>query len=319
MRRLRSIIIWCFVLLISIALSLFWDIGGLHDTLTRTILWQVRVPKVAEAMLAGMGLTLAGQLFQILLNNPLADSFTLGLASGATFGSGLAVAVGVSFIFIPIFSMTSSLLTLVLVLLLTRLITYGHPNRILILAGIMIGALFNAFLYIVVILNETKTSNIVNYMFGGFSQAEYTKVSYIGVVLILGITMVRLLLPQLKLLQLDDRHAISLGLKVKRVTYLTLIIASIITAVIVAYVGIIGFIGMVVPQLIRRFYTQSSLGFQIVLNLLVGGSVMVLADWLGTTVIYPVQIPASIILALFSIPVLFYLMIVSERSNRYRV
>lgn len=102
---------------------------------------------------------------------------------------------------------------------------------------------------------------------------------------------------------------LSLGLRYQTVTYVALIIASVITAIIVAYVGIIGFIGMVIPQIVRRIYRTSQLGTQMILNCLIGASVMVLADWLGTTVIYPIQIPASIVLALFSIPVLFFLLI----------
>ncbi|MCY1627211.1 FecCD family ABC transporter permease [Staphylococcus pettenkoferi] len=309
MSQAKSVLIWLIVLIISMSLGLLWDIGNLQEQLSQSILFQVRIPKVLEAALAGAGLTLAGLIFQTLLNNPLADSFTLGLASGATFGSGVAVALGLSFLLIPVSSILFSLITLALVLLMTRLMSRGHPIRTLILSGIMIGALFNAFLYVIIVLNQRKMNSIVNYMFGGFSDAEYTKMSYIACALVIGLLVLFIMLPQLKLLQLDERQAVSLGLRYQTVTYVALIIASVITAIIVAYVGIIGFIGMVIPQLVRRIYRTSQLGTQMILNCLIGASVMVLADWLGTTVIYPIQIPASIVLALFSIPVLFFLLI----------
>lgn len=84
-----TFIIWGFCLCLTIIASLFWDLGTLNDTFNQTILYKVRLPRVLEAILTGAILTLAGQMFQTVLNNPLADSFTLGLASGATFGSGL--------------------------------------------------------------------------------------------------------------------------------------------------------------------------------------------------------------------------------------
>ena len=97
MNKYRSVIIWLFILILSMSLSLSWDVGKLDDVFNQTILFQVRLPRLLEAMLTGAVLTLAGQVYQIVLNNPLADSFTLGLASGASLGSGIALFLGLSF------------------------------------------------------------------------------------------------------------------------------------------------------------------------------------------------------------------------------
>lgn len=313
MKYYKSIIIWLTVLIASILLSLLWSIGDINNTLTQTILIQVRIPRTLQALLAGIGLTLAGHMFQTLLNNPLADSFTLGLASGATFGSGLAVVLGLSFVWLPIFSVVFSIVTLFLVIALTMAMSKGYPIRTLILSGIMIGALFNAFLYILIIFNQNKMNNIVNYMFGGFSSSEYNEVIYIGTVLVIGVIILLSMISKIKLLQLGDLRAKSLGLNVRSITYTVLLISSVLTAVIVAYVGIIGFIGMVIPQLVRRHNGHFDLGQQMVLNMIIGGTIMVLSDWLGSVVLAPFQIPASIILALLGIPVLFYIMITQPR------
>lgn len=239
MKYTKTMCLWIVFIIISLLLSLFWGLGDISDTLSQTILYQVRIPRTLQALLAGVGLTLAGHMFQTLLNNPLADSFTLGLASGATFGSGLAVVIGVSFIWLPIFSVLFSIMTLILVIALTSVMSRGYPVRTLILAGIMIGALFNAFLYVLIIFNQEKMNNIVNYMFGGFSSAEYNEVIYIGIVLSIGMIILLSLVSKIKILQLGDLRAQSLGLNVRSVTYSVLLIASIITAVIVAYVGVI--------------------------------------------------------------------------------
>ncbi|MCY1037284.1 iron ABC transporter permease [Staphylococcus nepalensis] len=314
MKYSKALIICFLILITSMLLSLLWNIGDIHEALTQSILSQVRIPRTVQALLAGIGLTLAGHMFQTLLNNPLADSFTLGLASGATFGSGVAVVLGLSFIWLPVFSVLFSIITLIIVIALTTAMSRGYPIRTLILSGIMIGALFNAFLYVLIIFNQEEMNNIVNYMFGGFSSAEYNEVIYIGIILFIGIIILFSLLSKIKILQLGQLKGQSLGLNVQLLTYGVLFIASIITAVIVAYVGIIGFIGMVIPQLVRRQNQQFNIGQQMVLNMLIGGTVMVLSDWLGSVLLSPFEIPASIILAMLGIPVLFYIMITQPRA-----
>lgn len=314
MQHYKTLYLWLIILIITFILSIVWGLWGLNHAMAQTILLEVRIPRVVEALLAGIGLTLAGQMFQTLLNNPLADSFTLGLASGATFGSGLAVILGLGFLFIPLLSMIFSLITLILVILITSIMSRGYPTRSLILAGIMIGALFNALLYVLIIFNERKMNNIVNYMFGGFSSAEYNEIYYIGLVLILCIIILYSLMPRIKLLQLGEMRAQSLGIKSRNLTYTVLFISSILTATIVSFVGVIGFIGMVIPQLIRRYYVGYSLGIQMTLNIIIGGTVMVIADWFGGIILQTYQIPASIVLALIGIPVLFYLMVTQPKT-----
>ncbi|MEJ7245396.1 iron chelate uptake ABC transporter family permease subunit, partial [Staphylococcus epidermidis] len=98
---------------------------------------------------------------------------TLGLASGASLGSGLALFLGLSFLWVPFFSIAFSLITLVLVLGLTVILSRGYPIRVLIILGLMIGALFNALLYMLVLINPRKMNSIANYLFGGFASAEY--------------------------------------------------------------------------------------------------------------------------------------------------
>ena len=96
---------WCICLIGAIGLYLLWDMGSLTDSFNQMILLKVRLPRIIEALLTGAILTLAGQMFQTVLNNPLADSFTLGLASGATFGSGLAIFLGLSLFGCPSFQL----------------------------------------------------------------------------------------------------------------------------------------------------------------------------------------------------------------------
>ena len=316
MKKIKVILIWTLILTVTILMSLMWQIGDLSDPFNQTILLKVRLPRVLEALLTGATLTLAGQMFQTVLNNPLADSFTLGLASGATFGSGLALFLGLSFLWIPFFSIGFSLITLIIVLSLTMALSTGYPVRVLILLGLMIGALFNALLYILILIKPQKLNTVANYLFGGFASAEIENDIMIAIVLALSVIGLGLLLRPIKLLQLGELKGQSLGLNVQRMTFMVLTIASIITAIVVAYVGIIGFIGMIVPQLIRRYYWRFELGMQMVLNIIIGAIVMALADFIGSIVIHPIQIPASIIMALLGIPVLCYILLSQSKVLR---
>ena len=316
MKRIRSIVIWLIILLISVLVSLWWDLGSLNDAFNQTILLKVRLPRVLEAMLTGATLTIAGHMFQTILNNPLADSFTLGLASGASLGSGLALFLGLSFLWVPFFSIAFSLITLVLVLGLTVILSRGYPIRVLIILGLMIGALFNALLYMLVLINPRKMNSIANYLFGGFASAEYHDVIIIALTMIVAMVILFSMKNGIKLLQVGELKSQSLGLNVQNVMFIVLAVSSMITAVVVAYVVIIGFIGMIVPQLLRRFYWQYELGTQMVLNLIVGSTVMVVADFIGGTMIQPVQIPASIIMALLGVPVLFYILFTQTKVLR---
>ena len=309
-------VIWLIILLISVLVSLWWDLGSLNDAFNQTILLKVRLPRVLEAMLTGATLTIAGHMFQTILNNPLADSFTLGLASGASLGSGLALFLGLSFLWVPFFSIAFSLITLVLVLGLTVILSRGYPIRVLIILGLMIGALFNALLYMLVLINPRKMNSIANYLFGGFASAEYHDVIIIALTMIVAMVILFSMKNGIKLLQVGELKSQSLGLNVQNVMFIVLAVSSMITAVVVAYVGIIGFIGMIVPQLLRRFYWQYELGTQMVLNLIVGSTVMVVADFIGGTMIQPVQIPASIIMALLGVPVLFYILFTQTKVLR---
>ncbi|HCD3343077.1 TPA: iron ABC transporter permease [Staphylococcus argenteus] len=310
----KTILSWIVILIITSAMYLFWQLGSINDPFNQSILMNVRLPRYFEALLTGMILTVSGLIFQTVLNNALADSFTLGLASGATFGSGLALFLGLTALWIPIFSVVFSFITLLIVLFITSILSRGYPIRILILCGLMVGALFNSLLYFLILLKPRQLNTIANYLFGGFGDAEYSNVTVITIVFIIGLCAIILILNQLKLLQLGELKSQSLGLNVQIITFIALCLASMMTAINVAYVGIIGFIGMIIPQLIKKWQWRQTLGRQLTLNCIIGGQTMVIADFIGSHVLSPIQIPASIIIALIGIPVLFYMLISQSKQ-----
>lgn len=282
-----------------------------HTPLTATLIMEVRLPRTLLALFAGMGLTIAGQMFQIILNNPLADSFTLGLANGATVGAALAVLLGLPFVWIAPLAMVLGMLSLVVVMTVAYTISRGYPTRALILAGILIGSLLNAVLFLLVQFHPQRLQNIVAYMFGGFGAAEYREAVVVMSVFVIITLRLIMLVPKIKLLQMNTLSSTALGLHVERLSVTVLILATMISTVIIGFVGVIGFIGMVIPQFVHRM-SRGTLPFKMVLNILIGGTVMVLADILGAQLLDPIQLPASVVLAILGIPLMFYLMIVER-------
>lgn len=282
-----------------------------HTPLTATLIMEVRLPRTLLALFAGMGLTIAGQMFQIILNNPLADSFTLGLANGATVGAALAVLLGLPFVWIAPLAMVLGMLSLIVVMTVAYTISRGYPTRALILAGILIGSLLNAVLFLLVQFHPQRLQNIVAYMFGGFGAAEYREAVVVMSVFVIITLLFIMLVPKIKLLQMNTLSSTALGLHVERLSVTVLILATMISTVIIGFVGVIGFIGMVIPQFVHRL-SRGTLPFKMVLNVLIGGTAMVLADVLGAQLLDPIQLPASVVLAILGIPLMFYLMIVER-------
>ncbi|MCY1050536.1 FecCD family ABC transporter permease, partial [Mammaliicoccus sciuri] len=189
-------------------ISLFVGSTGItwkfDNQLEWTIFYKLRVPRTLLALIAGMGLVMSGQIYQTILNNPLADSFTLGLASGATFGSALAVFIGVSIWFVPLFSIFFSLLTLIVVVLITETMVKTFHVATMILSGIFIGAFFSSALYILLLLKPDKVNSMVSYMFGSVSSAEKITVEITGIVSLICILILFMMSHYIKMIQLGE-------------------------------------------------------------------------------------------------------------------
>lgn len=314
----RHVVIWFLVLLFAIGISLFVGSTGItwkfDNQLEWTIFYKLRVPRTLLALIAGMGLVMSGQIYQTILNNPLADSFTLGLASGATFGSALAVFIGVSIWFVPLFSIFFSLLTLIVVVLITETMVKTFHVATMILSGIFIGAFFSSALYILLLLKPDKVNSMVSYMFGSVSSAEKITVEITGIVTLICILILFMMSHYIKMIQLGEDKATTLGVNVRLISWTCLLLAAIMTAVIISFTGIIGFIGVIVPQVVRRVY-KVPINVQMMLNLLIGGALLLIADTVGRIIISPIQIPVGIILSIIAIPIMMYLMFTEQRKK----
>lgn len=279
-----------------------------------TIMFDIRLPRVLMAIVVGTSLVMSGWVLQVVLRNPMADSFTLGMANAAILGSALTVSLGLPIFFQPVVSVLFGLLSLVIVLALAFTIDKNFANETLIINGILLGALWSGVLYIIILMNPGKTQQIAQYMFGSFASANYTLVLGLGLLTLIALIIILIFHKQIDYLNLGDVRAHSLGVRPERLRPLLIVIASIPPLVAISYTGMIAIVGIIIPQLIL-YIKPMRFKSVMIFAVLYGCLFMIVIDTIGRTIIAPIQIPTGVMVMLASVPILFFLM----REQLFRI
>ncbi|WP_084271049.1 FecCD family ABC transporter permease [Thermosulfurimonas dismutans] len=282
------------------------------DKIEKNILFQVRIPRVALAALVGAALSLSGLLFQYVMQNPLADAFTTGAAASSALGAVAALVLGAEALVLP------SGLCGAMVGLFTVFRVASFRGRLLpvtmLLAGIVVSTFASAAISLLKFLHEDSVASIVFWLMGGFQNASYGRVGLL--VLVIGGTLIFLWKRRLALdlAAFDDATAVSSGLSIDRLRRELLFLGALLTSVSVAFSGIIGFVGLIVPHILRLcgFYRAEHL---IALSLLFGSTFMLLAD-LAARSILPggEELPVGVLTS--SLGGLFFLYLLIHRKRQ---
>jgi iron complex transport system permease protein len=295
--------------LISVAvivIYLFWGAPGKHILLT------IRLPRLLLACLTGMVLAGVGYVYQIMLNNPLAEPYILGVSSGAAFGSILAGILGL-YLLIPVFSFSGAIVTTSLVWALAHL--GGYFNKIkLILSGIIIGLFFSALISLLMYFNQKDIGTIINVLMGNLGYIfNYNEWKMFIAIFFLSLGLMGYmyyLINQLLILTTGDLVAASLGLDVKRLRRRIFITASLLTGATVAYAGVIGFIGLIIPHLTRMIQGGNN-RFTYVYAVWMGAIFILLCDLIAMNIAV-VEIPVGIVTAFIGCPFFIFVMLRSK-------
>lgn len=291
--------------------------GGGEVDLVQRIVWQLRVPRVAMAVVGGMVLALAGMLMQTVLRNPLASPYTLGIASAASFGAAFAIilrssvlsvwgAVSYDWVIVTNAFVFAFLATAVIYLL-ARL-QRVTPETIVLL-GIAMMFLFSALTAMLQYLGDPdQMAELAYWMFGSLNRATWTKLAITGAVGLVGVAVALRWTWDLNALMADDDTARSAGIDAGRRRLQSLALASLLTATVVSFLGPIGFIGLVAPHLGRMLVGADHRAL-LPTSLLLGAIVLVLADIAARTLAAPVTIPVGILTAFVGVPTLVFLML----------
>lgn len=284
----------------------------------RLILLEIRLPRIALAALVGYALALGGVIFQAVLRNPLADPFILGVSSGSACGAVLGIALGLGFgVGIPLMSFTGALLTLALLLLVgTRGI--GSESSTILLTGVIINAFFTAvIMFFVSVASDAKLHSMLFWLYGDLSQTADVHLFAIGAVLLASTVILYGHSHHLNLLTAGEDTAMRLGVDVVRTKLVLLIVVSLMIGAVVAFSGLIGFVGLIVPHL-TRMALGSDHRLLIPVAALGGAAFLVAADTLARTLISPSELPVGVISAFIGAPFFVYLLRTRDSQwNRY--
>ncbi|GAA4008000.1 iron ABC transporter permease [Deinococcus rubellus] len=270
------------------------------------IVWQLRLPRVVLGFLVGAALGVSGGAFQGVFRNPLADPYLMGVASGAGLGATLVIALGLATLWLPLFALLGALLSVFTALMIAREGKRLPPAR-LILAGVVVGSILTAFTTYLLLQNADRIRQVFAFTLGNLAFAGWPQVGKLLPYVLIGGGVLLLLAKALNTLQLGDLTAHSLGLPVERLRLLVIVAASLCTAGAVSYAGIIGFIGLVTPHLVRRLWGADH-RILLPVSAIAGGTLLVLSDLLARTLTRPAELPVGVVTTLLGGPFFLYLL-----------
>lgn len=290
-----------------------------HGVRLKVIVWDYRLPVAVTAVLVGALLAVAGAQMQTILNNPLAEPFTLGVSAAASFGASLAIVMGISLIpavgplLVTVNAFIFALLTCGFILFATRL--KGVGSETMILFGIAIFFTFSALLALMQYMaSEDQIARIVFWMMGSLSRASWEKISLGTLLLAVAIPFSLLRTWPMTALRMGEATAESMGVDVGRLRVEMLICISLLAATAVSFVGTVGFVGLVGPHIARLLVGEDQRYF-VPLSALVGALVLSLTSLISKSITPGIIYPIGIITALIGVPV-FISIILSTRRDR---
>ncbi|MBN1545114.1 MAG: iron ABC transporter permease [Syntrophaceae bacterium] len=279
------------------------------DPAEETILFSIRLPRILFAAIVGAALSLSGVIFQALLRNPLADPYILGISGGAALGAIIGIIIGAGFfpMGIPGLAFLGALITIILVFGVAGSKSHRSGNTLL-LTGVIINAFFSALImFLVSISSSDRLQSVLFWLMGNLSLAESHDVMWAGLIVAAGFVIIYYHARPLNLLILGEETAMQLGVDAKRSQQILLVTASLVTAVAVSLSGTIGFIGLVIPHLLRLLLGADH-RLLLPASALFGATFLVVADTLARTVMAPVELPVGVITALCGAPYFLYLL-----------
>jgi len=288
---------------ISSQLSL---IEGL-DNLFPVVVIDVRLPRILSAAIVGGGLAISGVVFQGILLNPLADPYTLGVSAGAAFGASLALLLNIGLLgsySVPLFAFVGAVGTLLFVIYLSSS-SGGVSSNNLILSGIIVAAILSAGISFLKYIADEQVAVIIFWLMGSFASKTWMDVSLTLLLVGIGFCVFIFYARDLNLMSLGNRTASSLGVDTRKVTIVLLITASLVAAICVSVSGIIGFVGLLVPHMMRLITGPDNRRL-VPVSLLAGAILLLVADTI-TRAVLPSEIPIGVLTALIGGPFFCYI------------
>ncbi len=283
-----------------------WPFGGVEaDAMSHSIVWQLRLPRALRGFVVGALLSVAGVYMQVLLRNPLADPYILGVSGGAAVGALLAILLGFAGVIVSFGAATGALLSMLLVFGLAHGRGTWSSTRLL-LTGVVVAAGWGAMIGLLLALSpDTMVRGMLFWLMGDLGHSAPPWWS--AVVLIIALCVSFYFARSLNVLAYGEKQAKSLGVSVAKLRVLLYLFGSLLTAAAVTLAGIIGFVGLVVPHMLR-LVGGGDHRWLLPAAALLGGSLVVVADTLARTLLAPQQLPVGVVTAFIGVPLFLYLL-----------
>jgi len=295
--------------------DVFKNLLGTKDSesMLYTIIWQIRFPRVLLAALVGAALSLGGLVFQALLRNPLAEPYILGISGGSAIGAIIGILMGFSrFPGVSLMAFTGSIAILLLILAMSSGQTILKKDALL-LSGVMVNAFCGAvIMFLVSMTQDSRLHNIIFWLMGDLSMVDMKHVGILAATLLPCFLLVFWLSNPMNLLLMGKEMAQTLGVNIKAVTFTLLVATSFMVSATVSYCGLVGFVGLVMPHLLRLVFGPDH---RVLVPACVfgGGTYMVFCDLLARTLPRQGEMPAGVITAMIGAPLFIYLLKISRR------
>ena len=283
------------------------------EPMLQAIIWHIRFPRVLLAALVGAAMSVGGLVFQALLRNPLAEPYILGISGGSAIGAIIGIILGFSrFPGVTAMAFAGSMCTLILVMIISSGQSILKKDALL-LAGVMVNAFCSAvIMFLVSMTQDARLHNIIFWLMGDMSMTDLKQVGILSAILIPGFILIFFLSHAMNLLLMGREMAISMGLQLKTITVTLLVATSFMVSATVSHCGLIGFVGLVIPHLLRMVLGPDH-RVLVPACILGGGAYMVFCDLLARTLPQQGEMPAGVITALIGAPLFIILL---KRSNR---
>lgn len=286
------------------------------DPIYEALVMNMRLPRVLLAFLVGAMLSVSGTVIQSALENPLASPFGLGISAGAGLGATLVIVSGASvgllgMILLPIVSFGFGLLTVILVMAVAARIDRGMSNTTIVLLGMVVSLFFSAIMDLLATISPEYAQRINLWQLGSFSMKDWSSIWVLLPVALICLTVFMSAAREMDIMSFGEEHAQSMGVDLKRNKWALMLCVAVMTGTAVAFVGIIGFIDLIVPHVVRRFFGSAHRKV-LPAGALFGGTFMVLCDLAARTVASPREIPIGSITALIGVPFFIYIYFVKK-------
>ena len=289
------------------------------DQVVPGLIWNIRLPRVLLSFVVGAALAVSGSVMQSVLKNPLASSYTIGVSAGAGLGAVIVIVFGLSsavlgMFLMPVVSIIFGMATIFLSIWFASRVDSSLDNHSIVLIGMIMSVFINAIMMTLASRNSRFAQQIAAWQLGSFSLKGWTVV---GIVFVVSIVLIFVLLRYVKdmdVLTFGDEQAGALGIDVRKTKWILISLSAMLTGIAVAFVGVVGFVDLIAPHVVRRFFGATH-KFVIPLSALFGGTFMLLADLIARTAIAPSEIPVGSVTALIGAPFFAYIFLKNSKQN----